>query len=459
MFFFSEIRRKLASLATPDISQYQYDEQSTYYYDPLTGLYYDAHSQYYYNGDTGEYMYWNAEQRTYTVAPDATTCTVEPLSSGSKSAEQLKANSSSQQQQQLQPADQQQANDESNNAGNAESSGSVVGGGASMKPKVPGDKVKVAKKIVKDMERWAKQLNQKKDQMYQLPAAVAPTANVSSAASVSATVHSDVLRPSQSLSASGGYADVGFSILENRDRSSASVHSLVHHHGTGSSGSGSMVKTLPSIASSSAYVDSDSETETQPDDGSNSEYVAYDKLTCLLCKRAFGSADVLTKHVQMSQLHKDNLRKLQQHNGTSLSSVAAAADDPTSQLYRDRAKERRLKYGEPEPPPVPVRTKQQQQQQQLQQIAQQQQQQATSKKMAAQPIGQNNVGNRLLQKMGWQEGQGLGRANQGRTNIIEAESRAPAAGLGTKSTAFVPGDDYKTYIKRMMKARYEQAED
>lgn len=39
--------------------------------------------------------------------------------------------------------------------------------------------------------------------------------------------------------------------------------------------------------------------------------------------------------------------------------------------------------------------------------------------LQALPIGQDNVGNRLLQKMGWSEGQGLGRSNQGRTNIIE----------------------------------------
>lgn len=38
----------------------------------------------------------------------------------------------------------------------------------------------------------------------------------------------------------------------------------------------------------------------------------------------------------------------------------------------------------------------------------------------------------------------------------QAESRAPTAGLGTKTTNFGPGDDYKSYIKRMMKSRYEQ---
>lgn len=39
--------------------------------------------------------------------------------------------------------------------------------------------------------------------------------------------------------------------------------------------------------------------------------------------------------------------------------------------------------------------------------------------MIQQPINSDNVGSRLLQKMGWSEGQGLGRKNQGRTSIIE----------------------------------------
>lgn len=69
------------------------------------------------------------------------------------------------------------------------------------------------------------------------------------------------------------------------------------------------------------------------------------------------------------------------------------------------------------------------------------------------------MGNKLLQKMGWKDGQGLGRSNQGRINIIEVESRPSTAGLGNKTaTAFEPGDDYKSYIKRMMKTRYEQVD-
>lgn len=41
---------------------------------------------------------------------------------------------------------------------------------------------------------------------------------------------------------------------------------------------------------------------------------------------------------------------------------------------------------------------------------------------------------------------------------FQAEKRAPAAGLGAASATFVPGDDYRTYIKRMMHTRYEQAD-
>lgn len=122
--------------------------------------------------------------------------------------------------------------------------------------------------------------------------------------------------------------------------------------------------------------------------------------------------------------------------------------------YRDRAKERRQKYGESDPPP-PNRSKERFEKE-IQKVATSTMSNSNSN-AAALPIGQNNVGNRLLQKMGWSEGQGLGRSNQGRTSIIEADSRNSTAGLGTKTSAFGPGDDYKSYIKKMMKSRYEQA--
>lgn len=79
--------------------------------------------------------------------------------------------------------------------------------------------------------------------------------------------------------------------------------------------------------------------------------------------------------------------------------------------YRDRAKERRQKYGESDPPVV--NRSRERFEMEVKTMA------ARQPEAPPMPIGSNNVGNRLLQKMGWSEGQGLGRKNQGRTSIIE----------------------------------------
>lgn len=125
--------------------------------------------------------------------------------------------------------------------------------------------------------------------------------------------------------------------------------------------------------------------------------------------------------------------------------------------YRDRAKERRQKYGEADPPPL--NKSRERFHKEIEKQASAAALVAASAQVAQTPIGGGNVGNKLLMKMGWKDGQGLGRKNQGRTNIIEVESRSQGAGLGTK-TAAPPfaGGDYKTYIKTMMKKRYEQLE-
>lgn len=84
--------------------------------------------------------------------------------------------------------------------------------------------------------------------------------------------------------------------------------------------------------------------------------------------------------------------------------------------YRDRAKERREKYGECDPPP-PNRSRERFESELSKMNARN-----AEKTVMEQPINSNNVGSRLLQKMGWSEGQGLGRKNQGRTSIIEVSA-------------------------------------
>ncbi|KAH8238887.1 hypothetical protein KR038_005717 [Drosophila bunnanda] len=390
---------------TPDVSQYQYDETSGFYYDHTTGLYYDAHSQYYYNNETGAYLYWDQKRSTYVLAT--------PASTQAALQEVL--------------ADAEQKEEEARKAKEKEKDKE----GGSNKH----DKVKVAKKIVKDMEKWAKQLNQKKD--YTAVATPQPILQENDG-------------PSTSRASQGGYADLGFSILEKKERE-AKTTDLVPQLG---------LPVLTKLANTVGGTSEDSEDESAgpslgvgttataapqraaPDEA---DFVDFQKLTCQLCKRAFQSLDILQKHLKISTLHKENLAKLNQN------SVEPGIEMGLS--YRDRAKERRLKYGEDDPPPNRSRELFEQDMKTLQ----------TSQKnnvghVPAMPIGSSNVGNRLMQKMGWSEGQGLGRSNQGRTQLIEADGHTNNVGLGNKARGqMFPGSDYKTYIKKMMKQRYDNA--
>ena len=40
------------------------------------------------------------------------------------------------------------------------------------------------------------------------------------------------------------------------------------------------------------------------DDEQTDRHIDWEKLTCLLCKRQFPNKDILSKHQQMSDLHK-----------------------------------------------------------------------------------------------------------------------------------------------------------
>ncbi|KAH8293285.1 hypothetical protein KR018_007162, partial [Drosophila ironensis] len=385
----------------PDVSKYQFDKTSGYYYDATTGLYYDAHSQYYYNNETCTYLYWDQRRCTYVLATPAST----------QAAIQEVVAEAEQKEEEAKRAKEQEK----------EKNGS--------KP----DKVKVAKKIVKDMEKWAKQLNQKKD--YNAVAIPQPIPEI----------------PSEKPSTSRA-ADVCFSILETKEKAK-----LAEYLTPPAPGPPVMTKLA------NAYLGvSDSEDEraavaaaeggaggsglqmsknAMPMSGGvdeESEYVDFQKLTCLLCKRAFQSSDILQKHLKMSNLHKDNLAKLVQ-------SIEPANQGDFN--YRDRAKERRLKYGESGPIPS----------NRFEREMKPLQSSAAKAEAAAPPISSSNVGSRLLQKMGWSEGQGLGRKNQGRTQIIEAGGQTHNIGLGNQTAKMDNENDYKMYIKKMMKQRYENA--
>lgn len=404
--FSAHSQLSLCAAATPDVSLYQYDETSGYFYDPQTGLYYDSHSQYYYNNETSGYLYWDPENSTYAPAPSGEDATADVHSAPDRLSSTANSNTSriAGAPAAMTTTAVTSATAEMPATNDSQRSADDRGGKESSKRNPHHDKVKVAKKIVKDMEKWAKQLNLKKD-MNQMQPPVPMQRD-------------DEPPPLKPMARSGGYADVGFSILENKERVKVALDIQP---------TSSMPPQGNKIVSS---YGSDSDTEQPTDhhtsDGSamgsvnEKDYVEFDKLTCLLCKRAFQSLDILNKHLKMSNLHKENLIKYNMArvggDADDEDGVNAAALHAANLSYRDRAKERRQKYGESDPPPVNKSRERFEKELQKQKVAMQAQ---TSSKLASVPIGENNVGNRLLQKMGWSEGQGLGRKNQGRTNIIE----------------------------------------
>ncbi|XP_048347528.1 RNA-binding protein 6 isoform X2 [Sphaerodactylus townsendi] len=72
----------------------------------------------------------------------------------------------------------------------------------------------------------------------------------------------------------------------------------------------------------------------------------------------------------------------------------------------------------------------------------------------------NNKGSRIMQAMGWKEGSGLGRNEQGMTSPVEAESRKKGAGLGSQGrpNRRQSNETYRDAVRRVMFARYKDLE-
>ncbi len=119
---------------------------------------------------------------------------------------------------------------------------------------------------------------------------------------------------------------------------------------------------------------------------------------CVLCRRKFADLDKLQKHERLSALHRDNLAKK-----AAAADAARRKQESEAASYRDRSKERRMMYGSHLAPDS-----------------------SHAEALLAHSLGgygpsiaevvrpeetlnDANVGNRLLQKMGWNSGESLGR--------------------------------------------------
>lgn len=174
----------------------------------------------------------------------------------------------------------------------------------------------------------------------------------------------------------------------------------------------------------------------------------WGSLACLLCARQFQTREKLQKHNTMSELHTKNLEEWRRgrKGGDSLAKAQAIAKEEEAQ-YRDRAKERRNKFGKEEPAPEDkFKAKYM--------AAMADVAGSTPQAEAAPKLDETNVGNRMLQKMGWKAGLGLGKSNQGRTENIDVQQRMNLSGLGTSQPTLGPNDSYKDIAKKTLWNRY-----
>ncbi|KAM4721291.1 RNA-binding protein 5-like [Rhinophrynus dorsalis] len=374
-----------AKYSVPDTSTYQYDESSGYYYDPQTGLYYDPNSQYYYNSLTQQYLYWDGEKQTYLPA-----------------AEGAAQNAS-------------QGNGTSNTSGTSTKEG---------KEKKEKPKSKTAQQIAKDMERWAKSLNKQKENFKN---SFQPLGSRDEERKESAA------------------ADAGFALFEKKgsflERQLLPDMMMMINN--------TEEEKPPKRALVAAYS-GDSDNEEEPErllsTVDEDKLTDYKKMACLLCRRQFPNKDALTRHQQLSDLHKQNL-DVYRRAKLSEQDLEALEQREREAKYRDRAAERREKYGIPEPP-EPKRKKQ------FDPTV------VNYEQPTKDGIDTSNIGNKMLQAMGWKEGSGLGRKSQGITAPIQAQVRTRGAGLGAKGSSYGvnTANTYKDAVRKVMFARFTEME-
>ncbi|XP_072540987.1 RNA-binding protein 5 [Salminus brasiliensis] len=357
---------------------------STYQYDEASGYYYDPQTGLYYDPNT--HYYYNSYTQQYLYWD-------------------------SEKQAYLPAAD-------ANNAGQA-AAASTSTPGKEGKEKKEKPKSKTAQQIAKDMERWAKSLNKQKENF-----------------------RSSFQPISQEERKEAAAADAGFTLFEKKQVSG--LERLVSEAAKTSEEESSSSSKVALVAAYSG----DSEPEEAPEgDERDDKLTDWRKMACLLCRRQFPNKEALLRHQQLSDLHKQNL-EVHRRSKLSEAELEELERKETEMKYRDRAAERREKYGIPEPPapkkrkftqPTPV---------------------VNYEQPTKDGLNSDNIGNKMLQAMGWKEGKGLGRNQQGITAPIEAQLRMKGAGLGTKGSNYTlsASDTYKDAVRKAMFARFTEIE-
>ncbi|NXN94991.1 RBM6 protein, partial [Rhinopomastus cyanomelas] len=173
---------------------------------------------------------------------------------------------------------------------------------------------------------------------------------------------------------------------------------------------------------------------------SDDKLTDWNKLACLLCRRQFPNKEVLIKHQQLSNLHKQNL-EIHMKIKRSEQELAYLEKREREGRYKDKGNDRREKF------------------QQLDSPERKRLRYDRDLESDYDPrMDSNNKGNRTLQSTGWKKG--FGHNQQGTTSPMESENRKKGPGLGApgKPTKRQSNETYRDAVRRVMFARYKELE-
>ncbi|KAL1410167.1 hypothetical protein Q8F55_004172 [Vanrija albida] len=228
----------------------------------------------------------------------------------------------------------------------------------------------------------------------------------------------------------------------------------------GVSGANAIVSIRPpgaAAAVSSSTSDAAPADEAEFDYTDTSSFATSGKVACLLCQRQFKIEDTLRKHVALSDLHKTNLADPAACEAGRRRKLGLGGVDADGGTYRDRAAERRVVHHQPDKPSLPP-------------LVHGRKPLPEPKPKAPSPppaapapaADESNVGNKLLSKMGWASGTGLGREGEGRVDPIHVKQFEERSGLGAskgrEAGAWSGPGGWQQRKKDMTKERFESSQ-
>ncbi|NWY05452.1 RBM6 protein, partial [Nothoprocta ornata] len=174
--------------------------------------------------------------------------------------------------------------------------------------------------------------------------------------------------------------------------------------------------------------------------GSDDKLTDWNKLACLLCRRQFPNKEVLIKHQQLSNLHKQNL-EIHMKIKRSEQELAYLEKREREGRYKDKGNDQREKY------------------QQMDSPERKRFRYDRDPESDYDPrVDGDNKGNRMFQSPGWKKGLGYNQQDTG--SPAEEENRKKGADFGAQGK---PGkrqsnETYRDAVRRVMFARYKELE-